>query len=283
MRCPPIVASCGASSGTRSRSATIRTGAEPSIHRPPPSGRISSRVARVELVLDLADELLEDVLERDQPDDRAVLVEHERHVPAVAAHLAQHLVEPRGLGDAARSAARARAGRPQPRRTRPRSRSFALTKPTAASSPPSGSHSGSRVWPVSHGDARPPHAASGPSSRSRSPSAASSPRGRAGRRTPAPPPRAAAPRRSISPPSRLSRSSVAQLVLAVRRMAGLRCRRDAERLEHEVAQPVEDVDERLGHQVERPHRRRQRERDRHRPRDRRALRAPARRRRRGAR
>jgi hypothetical protein len=54
----------------------------------------------VELVFDLADELLEDVLERDPANDRSVFIEHQREVAAVAAHLPQHFVEPGGLGHA---------------------------------------------------------------------------------------------------------------------------------------------------------------------------------------
>jgi hypothetical protein len=57
----------------------------------------------------------------------------------------------------------------------------------------------------------------------------------------------------------------------VRRVAGLRGRRDAERLEHEVPEPVEEIHERLGRQVERPHRRRERQRHRARAGDRGAL------------
>jgi hypothetical protein len=62
-----------------------------------------------------------------------------------------------------------------------------------------------------------------------------------------------------------------QLPLAVRRVAGLSGGRDPERLQHEVAHEVEDVDDRLRGQVEPAHQRREHERHRHRPRDRGAL------------
>ena len=78
--------------------------------------------------------------------------------------------------------------------------------------------------------------------------------------------------RPIVPSRELSRSSRPQLVLAVRLAAGLGGGRHAERLEHEVAEPVQPVDERLRRVVEDPHRRRQREHDRRRARDRGALR-----------
>ena len=50
------------------------------------------------------------------------------------------------------------------------------------------------------------------------------------------------------------RQQHAQLVLGVRRVAHLARRRDAERLEHQVAEPVEGVDDRLGDEVEGTHR-----------------------------
>ena len=48
-------------------------------------------LVRVVLVLDLADQLLEHVLERDQADDRAVLVGDQRRVELLPLHLAQQL------------------------------------------------------------------------------------------------------------------------------------------------------------------------------------------------
>ena len=47
----------------------------------------------------------------------------------------------------------------------------------------------------------------------------------------------------------------AQFVLGVRRMPHLARGRDAERLQHQIAEPVEGVDERLGGEVEDAHRR----------------------------
>ena len=58
-----------------------------------PSGR-SIRVGRlvdVVLVLDLADDLLDQVLDRDQPVDAAELVDHHRDVGARLAHLHQQV------------------------------------------------------------------------------------------------------------------------------------------------------------------------------------------------
>ena len=40
----------------------------------------------IEFVVDLADQLFEDVFEREEPDDRAVFVDHEREVPALRWH-----------------------------------------------------------------------------------------------------------------------------------------------------------------------------------------------------
>ena len=62
----------------------------------------------VELVLDLADDLLEHVLDRDQSGDAAELVDHDGQVVAVGAELAQQVVEPllSGTKVAGRSSAR---------------------------------------------------------------------------------------------------------------------------------------------------------------------------------
>ena len=53
----------------------------------------------VVLVGDLADDLLQHVLDRDQARDGAVLVDQQHHVDAVALHLAQQRVERFGVGD----------------------------------------------------------------------------------------------------------------------------------------------------------------------------------------
>jgi hypothetical protein len=52
----------------------------------------------VELVGDLADQLLEQVLERGEPGGAAVLVDDDRHVGAAHLHLGQQLGDPFGLG-----------------------------------------------------------------------------------------------------------------------------------------------------------------------------------------
>jgi hypothetical protein len=51
----------------------------------------------VVLVLDLADDLLDDVLERDDPGGAAVLVHHDRELAAPLLHLAQQVVDALGL------------------------------------------------------------------------------------------------------------------------------------------------------------------------------------------
>ena len=53
----------------------------------------------VELVFDLADDLLEHVLEGDQTCGAAVLVDHHGHMDALGAELLEHLVETLALGD----------------------------------------------------------------------------------------------------------------------------------------------------------------------------------------
>ena len=54
-------------------------------------------VREVELVLDLADDLLEEVLERDDPLDVAVLVDHDRHVLVRPAELGEQRGDVLGL------------------------------------------------------------------------------------------------------------------------------------------------------------------------------------------
>ena len=65
---------------------------------------LDGRLLDVELVDDLADQLLDEVLERDQPGRAAVLVDHDRQVELAVLHLAEQ------AGDAAWS--RARSGPP---------------------------------------------------------------------------------------------------------------------------------------------------------------------------
>ncbi len=85
----------------------VQRGARPGI-RPSPSSSTSGGLAVV-LVGDLADDLLEDVLDRDQPGRAAVLVDDDRDVDLVALHLAQQVVDRLALGHEAASAASARA------------------------------------------------------------------------------------------------------------------------------------------------------------------------------
>ena len=99
----------------------------------------------VELVLDLADDLLEHVLQGDDPDRLVVLVDHQGQVLAVATQGLQQLVEQNAVGT--RHSGRARSRRlAWPSRPEARSRSLAWTTPRAVSRPPSASHSGNRVW-----------------------------------------------------------------------------------------------------------------------------------------
>src|ERR1700730_7854823 len=51
-------------------------------------------VLDIELIVDLADNLLDHVLDGDQPGDAAVLIDDQRHVIAVAAEFLQQHVEP---------------------------------------------------------------------------------------------------------------------------------------------------------------------------------------------
>ena len=61
-------------------------------------------VGQVVLVVYLADDLLQHVLDRDQPGHAAVLVDHDRHVVARLAELAQQDVQALGFGDQHRRA-----------------------------------------------------------------------------------------------------------------------------------------------------------------------------------
>src|ERR1700752_1766211 len=48
----------------------------------------------IELIVDLADDLLDDVLDCAQPGDAAVLIDHDRHVIAVAPEFLEQHIEP---------------------------------------------------------------------------------------------------------------------------------------------------------------------------------------------
>ena len=61
--------------------------------------RFDHRLLAVELVDDLADQLLDEVLEGDEPGGPAVLVDDDGHVERAGLHLAQQLGDPLGLGD----------------------------------------------------------------------------------------------------------------------------------------------------------------------------------------
>ena len=91
--------------------------------------RLDAGLLDVVLVDDLADDLLEQVLERDEPGGAAVLVDDDRHVELLRAHLAQQLGDPLRLGDEHRVAHRdAHRSAPPPARAR-WTRSFRYTMP----------------------------------------------------------------------------------------------------------------------------------------------------------
>ena len=80
---------------------------------------LDGRLLDVELVDDVAHQLLEEVLERDQPGRAAVLVDHDRHVELLLLHLAQEVGDLLGLGDelGRPHAVAHRLGRPCPTRS----------------------------------------------------------------------------------------------------------------------------------------------------------------------
>jgi hypothetical protein len=65
---------------------------------------LSADLVEVVFVLDVADDLLQHVLDGDQAGDAAVLVDHDRHVVARGAELAQQDVEALGFGNEDRRA-----------------------------------------------------------------------------------------------------------------------------------------------------------------------------------
>ena len=86
----------------------------------PPGSGSTIGVLDVVLVDDLADELLDEVLERDQPGGAAVLVDDDRHVELLGLHLAQQLGHPLRLGhEVGRPHELARPARRLARRARP--------------------------------------------------------------------------------------------------------------------------------------------------------------------
>ena len=98
--------------------------------------RLDHRVLDVELVDDLAEQLLDDVLEGHEPGGAAVLVDHDRHVEPVLLHLPQQRRRPRLVSGTKRagraSSATVRSSRPS---RSARMRSLAWTTPTMSSMP----------------------------------------------------------------------------------------------------------------------------------------------------
>ena len=73
-----------------------------------PALRVAIRTrARSAPSLDLADDFLEQILERDDPRRAAVLVDHDDHLRSLPPHRREHGVERRGLGHQRQRAARA--------------------------------------------------------------------------------------------------------------------------------------------------------------------------------
>ena len=100
----------------------------------------------VVLVGDLADDLLEQVLHRDETGGAAVLVDDDRHVELLGLHLAQQLGDALRLGHEVRGPQRCRAPARCPRRSALRAtRSFRNTSPTMSSV--LSSYAGSRDLP----------------------------------------------------------------------------------------------------------------------------------------
>ena len=68
-------------------------------HEPVAVGQPADRApGGVGLVGDLADDLLDDVLDRDDPGGAAVLVDHDRELGALALEVGEQVVERLGLG-----------------------------------------------------------------------------------------------------------------------------------------------------------------------------------------
>ena len=77
-----------------------RPPSRPALTSTDPSARRSTvGLLHVELVDDVAHQLFEQVLERDQPGRPAVLVDHDGHVELLLLHLAQEVRDVLGLGD----------------------------------------------------------------------------------------------------------------------------------------------------------------------------------------
>ena len=78
---------------------TSSTGSRALTRSSPEPSRSTGGLLDVELVDDLADQLLDEVLERHQSGGAAVLVDHHRLVELVGLHLAHQVGHPLGLGD----------------------------------------------------------------------------------------------------------------------------------------------------------------------------------------
>ena len=75
------------------------------------SMRLQRRVGQIELVFDLADDLLQHVLQRDDAGRRAVLVDNDRKLLALLTQLAQQRADILGFGDDERGAGEVGDGR----------------------------------------------------------------------------------------------------------------------------------------------------------------------------
>ena len=95
---PPMVSQSPSGSSASSRSLTSSTGSLACTLTLAVGLGLDRRLLAVELVDDLAHQLLDEVLERDQAGGAAVLVDHDRHVELLGLHLGQQLGDALGLG-----------------------------------------------------------------------------------------------------------------------------------------------------------------------------------------
>ena len=95
---PPTVSHSSWGRSTSSSSLTSSIGVRPGTRSAPFGSRSTAGSGDVVLVGDLADDLLEQVLHRDEPGGAAVLVDDDRHVELLGLHLAQELGDALRLG-----------------------------------------------------------------------------------------------------------------------------------------------------------------------------------------
>ena len=94
---PPTVSTSSAGSSTSKISPRSSIGSRAVTRTEPSAQALDRRTLDVVLVGDLADDLLEDVLDGDQAGGAAVLVDHDHQVRAGGLHLGQQVVDRLGL------------------------------------------------------------------------------------------------------------------------------------------------------------------------------------------